>query len=53
MIHPTAIIDPKAQVHATCSIGPYCIVGAGVELGEHCELMSHVVIHGPYENRHA
>ena len=47
MIHPTAIIDPKAQVHPTCSIGPYCVVGAGVELGEHCELMSHVVIHGP------
>ena len=23
------------------------MVGAGVELGEHCELMSHVVIHGP------
>ena len=34
-------------MHSTCTIGPYCIVGAGVELGEHCELMSHVVIHGP------
>jgi UDP-N-acetylglucosamine acyltransferase len=47
MIHPTALIDPKAQVHATCSIGPFCVVGAGVELGEQCELMSHVVINGP------
>jgi UDP-N-acetylglucosamine acyltransferase len=47
MIHPTAVIDPSARVAATCSIGPYCIVGADVELGEECELISDVVIHGP------
>lgn len=47
MIHPTAVIDSAAHVHSTCSIGPYSVVGANVELGEHCELMSHVVIHGP------
>lgn len=47
MIHPTAFVDPAARVAASCSIGPYCIVGTDVELGENCELMSHVVIHGP------
>jgi len=47
MIHPSAIIDPAARVPASCSVGPYCIVGADVELGENCELISHVVIHGP------
>ncbi len=47
MIHPTALIDPQAQVHSTCTIGPYCVVGAGVDLGEQCELMSHVAIYGP------
>ncbi|HKV95020.1 MAG TPA: acyl-ACP--UDP-N-acetylglucosamine O-acyltransferase [Candidatus Angelobacter sp.] len=47
MIHPTAIIDSTARVPGSCSIGPYCILGADVELGENCELMSHVVIHGP------
>jgi len=47
MIHPTAFVDPAARVAPSCSIGPYCIVGAEVELGENCELMSHVVIHGP------
>lgn len=47
MIHPTAFIDPAARVPASCSIGPFCIVGAGVELGESCQLISHVVIHGP------
>lgn len=47
MIHPAAIIDPRARIPASCKIGPYCIVGAEVELGENCELISHVVIEGP------
>jgi UDP-N-acetylglucosamine acyltransferase len=46
-VHPTAIIDPAAKIHASCKIGPYCIVGANVELGESCEAISHVVIEGP------
>jgi len=46
-IHPTAVVDPSAQVPESCTIGPYCILHAGAELGEHCELMSHVVIGGP------
>lgn len=47
MIHPTAIIDASAKVHPSCKIGPFCVVGANVELGEDCELISHVAIHGP------
>src|SRR5215813_13573921 len=47
MIHPTAIIDPGAKIPTSCAVGPYCIVGPEVELGENCELISHVVIHGP------
>src|SRR5215813_3273355 len=47
MIHPTAIIDPGAKVPASCKVGPYCLIGPDVELGENCELISHVVIHGP------
>ena len=46
-IHPTAIVDPKSKVHASCKIGPYCVIGAEVELGEGCQLVSHVVIEGP------
>jgi UDP-N-acetylglucosamine acyltransferase len=46
-IHPTAIIDPKAQIHASCKIGPYCVVGPEVELGDGCHLVSHVAIEGP------
>jgi UDP-N-acetylglucosamine acyltransferase len=46
-VHPTAIIDPQAKVHASCKVGPYCVIGADVELGERCRLLSHVTIEGP------
>jgi UDP-N-acetylglucosamine acyltransferase len=46
MIHPTAIIHPKAQIGADCEIGPYCVIGEHVELGPGCRLLSHVVIDG-------
>lgn len=37
-VHPTALIDPSAQVPASCRIGPYVTVEAGAELGESVEL---------------
>lgn len=46
-VHPTAIVDPSAIVPASCRIGPYCVIHAGVEVGENCELISHVVLGGP------
>jgi UDP-N-acetylglucosamine acyltransferase len=46
-IHPTAIVDSRAKVPASCKVGPYCVIGAEVELGENCELISHVNIQGP------
>ncbi len=45
-IHPTAIIDPKAQLGADVSIGPFCTVGPNVTLGDGVRLVSHVVIDG-------
>lgn len=47
MIHPTAIVEAGARVPDSCRIGPFCVVGAGVELGENCELISHVSLLGP------
>ncbi len=47
MIHPAAIIDPGARIPQSCRIGPYCVVGPQVEMGDDCELVSHVVLHGP------
>lgn len=46
-IHPTAIVDPKAELGRGVTIGPYSVVGPDVVLGDGCELMSHVTIHGP------
>ena len=45
-IHPTAIIDPKAQIGANVSIGPYSVIGPDVVLGDNVELKAHVVIDG-------
>jgi len=46
-VHPTALIDGRAKVPASCKVGPYCVVGPEVELGEGCRLVSHVTIEGP------
>lgn len=45
-IHPTAIVEPGAEIASSARIGPYCLVGAGVTLGEDVELVSHVVAAG-------
>ena len=47
MIHPTAIIDPKAQLGNNVSVGAYSIVGANVEIGDDSWIGPHVVIDGP------
>jgi len=46
MIHPSAVIHPKARLGEGCKIGPYCVIGEHVELGAQCQLHSHVVIDG-------
>jgi UDP-N-acetylglucosamine acyltransferase len=45
-IHPTAIVDPKAQIASSVTVGPYCVVGANVVLDEGVILHSHVVVEG-------
>ncbi len=45
-IHPTAIIDPKAEIAETASIGPYCVVGPDVAVEDGVKLISHVVVEG-------
>ena len=45
--HPTAIIHPKARLACSVAVGPYSVIGESVEIGEGCEVMSHVVLGGP------
>jgi UDP-N-acetylglucosamine acyltransferase len=46
-VHPTAVIDPKAEIGADVTIGPYCVVGPDVVLGDGCWLQNHVTVCGP------
>lgn len=46
-IHPTAIVDELATLGSGVSIGPYTIVGPQVEIGDGCEIASHIVLSGP------
>jgi len=45
-IHPTAIVEPGAQLADDVVIGPYCHIGSSVRLGRGCQLKSHVCISG-------
>lgn len=47
MIHPTAIIDPKAKLGDNVSVGPWTWIGPDVEIGDNCVIGSHVVLRGP------
>src|SRR3954454_156890 len=46
-VHPTAIIDPGAEIGSGAIVGPYCVVEAGVILGAECWLQHHVTLVGP------
>ena len=46
-IHPTAIVDPTAEIGAGAVVGPYCVIAAGVVLGPECWLQNHVTLCGP------
>ncbi|HTL06472.1 MAG TPA: acyl-ACP--UDP-N-acetylglucosamine O-acyltransferase [Gemmatimonadales bacterium] len=37
-VHPTALVDPAAQLGTDVEIGPFAIVGPGTSLGERCRI---------------
>ena len=43
-IHPTAIIDPSAEIGENIEIGPFCIIGEGVQIGMGTVLKSNVYL---------
>ena len=45
-IHPTAIVEPGAEISDGAKIGAYCVVSSGVRLGDGVRLHSHVVVGG-------
>jgi UDP-N-acetylglucosamine acyltransferase len=47
VIHPSAIVDARAQLDERVDIGAFSIVGPDVEIGAGTWVGPHVVIHGP------
>jgi UDP-N-acetylglucosamine acyltransferase len=43
-IHPTAIVDPEAELGKDVSIGPYTIINEGVRIGDNVQIGSNVLI---------
>jgi UDP-N-acetylglucosamine acyltransferase len=49
-IHPTALVDPKAELDSTVRVGPYTLIGphvkigAGTTIGPHCVLEGHTTL---------
>ena len=46
MIHPTAIIHPRAKLDASVQVGPYAVIDEGVEIGPECLIGPHVYLTG-------
>lgn len=47
MIHPTALIDPSAELANDVSVGPYTLIGADVQIDSGTSIGPHAVIKGP------
>jgi len=46
VIHPTAVIHPKAKLDSTVRVGPYAVIDESVEIGPGCTIGPHVYITG-------
>jgi len=45
-IHPTAVVEPGAELAEDAEVGPFCYVSPKATLGTGTRLVSHVAIHG-------
>ena len=45
-IHPTALVDPKAELDSGVSVGPYTVIGPHVKVGSGTRIGPHCVIEG-------
>jgi len=45
-IHPTALVDPAAEVASDAEIGPFSVIGPKVRIGAGCWIGPHVVVTG-------
>ncbi|MGH7854744.1 MAG: acyl-ACP--UDP-N-acetylglucosamine O-acyltransferase [Candidatus Binatia bacterium] len=45
-IHPTAIVDPDADLDSEVEVGAFSVIGAGVKIGKASKIHSHAAIQG-------
>jgi UDP-N-acetylglucosamine acyltransferase len=50
-IHPTALVDPKAEIDSSVDIGPFCVIKGAVKIMKGTKLLSHVIVEGSTEIR--
>jgi len=46
-VHPTAVVDPAAELGEDVEIGPYTVIGPDVVVGDRTRIGSHVNVQGP------
>ena len=46
MIHPTAIISPKAELDSSVEVGPYAVIEDGVQIRAGTKIMAHAYVTG-------
>ncbi|MEO6270473.1 MAG: acyl-ACP--UDP-N-acetylglucosamine O-acyltransferase [Lautropia sp.] len=46
-IHPTAIVDARAEIDTSVRVGAYAVIGADVQIGAGCTVAAHAVLEGP------
>ena len=45
-IHPTAIVEPGAELGTNIVVGPYSVIGSNARIGDGTKIAAHVVIDG-------
>ena len=49
MIHPTAIVDPQADIDPTAEIGPYAVIEGRAHVGPRTRILAHAIVTGGSE----
>ena len=45
-VHPTAVVDPRAELEPTADIGPYVVIEGPVRIGARTRVMAHAFLTG-------
>ena len=47
LIHPTAIVDPQAELASSVTVAAYAVIGPGVQVDEGTSIGAHCTLEGP------